>query len=290
MGISVIIPTFGRLDSLESLLESLQNQTVRDDLEILVIDQNDPGYFESNLSNMAKEDVNFIQGERPNVSLARNVGAKMAKNEWLLFMDDDLEPKPNFCSSLVKGLDHSQVDCLAPLVFDRRGKELALSELMNRKDRKIVDDRFIEVNDVISASFLIHKDCYDRVGGFDEVLFDYVRCTEDKDFFTRMNALGIRVMLDTKSQLFHKEEVEGGCELRKDEYWEQRLKFMKGWIYMVFKRNGGSHLMASDWWSLSRSSFLNKKTLSSGLGFFLMALSTFRSAHYETKMFWENRF
>ena len=65
-----------------------------------MVDQNKPGYFNETL-NAKLDGVTRIIQHIPNVSMARNNGFKRSTAPYILFLDDDLIPEPNFCK---KGL------------------------------------------------------------------------------------------------------------------------------------------------------------------------------------------
>ncbi|MDX1685594.1 MAG: glycosyltransferase, partial [Saprospiraceae bacterium] len=97
--LSVVIPTYQRSESLEKLVDCLVDQTIWDDMEVIVIDQNEPGYLTDVIPHAILKEVRLARSERPNVSLARNLGYEMSRAEVVLFIDDDLEPAREFCRS-----------------------------------------------------------------------------------------------------------------------------------------------------------------------------------------------
>ena len=283
--LSIVIPTYKRQASLARLLSALQEQSIRDQIEIIVVDQNEDGYLSQYMTQEQVHNIRFLRDVRPNVSLARNEGLNVAESDWVLFMDDDLVPEREFCELMLNSLSTNEMSCLAPLVYDERGKEHAHNELLLKPRVQNQAQDLIIVDDVISACFIITKELYNKIGGFDVQLFDFVRCTEDKDFFNRLNEVGKRVFVDRTIPLYHAEEIEGGCELRKDEYWQQRHKFMKGWVYMVFKSNNELRTTLKQRWKLYRSAFINRHAFSEGLSHILKSYKTLINAYNETREF-----
>jgi GT2 family glycosyltransferase len=94
--ISVIVPTYSRPHDLPDLLNSLLNQSVRP-LEIIVVDDT-PSPCIKNLCadyetrcNNAKIILRYVKNPRERSSaIARNFGAKIAKGDLLMFLDDDV--------------------------------------------------------------------------------------------------------------------------------------------------------------------------------------------------------
>ncbi len=106
MKISVIIPTYKRIDKLKDCLDSLLKQTFpKDEHEILVVEDG---------SHSGAEDlVKSLRGKFPNIryfwrtnagpAAARNVAIKDAKGEVCTFTDDDCTVPPDWLEKLWDG-------------------------------------------------------------------------------------------------------------------------------------------------------------------------------------------
>ncbi len=89
VNISILIPSYGRDSLLWDTLSALEQQ-MREGDEILVIDQNHPRLHPPQELQTLK--IRFF-GLRPaSLTRARNLGIQKAKNEVLLFLDDDIIP------------------------------------------------------------------------------------------------------------------------------------------------------------------------------------------------------
>lgn len=100
--ISVIIPTFNRIDLLERSIKSVLEQEY-DNIEILIV--NDGGespekLLQSLSSSRSIRYINLIKNS--GVSASRNTGLKLAQGEWIALLDDDDYYKENHISSLFK--------------------------------------------------------------------------------------------------------------------------------------------------------------------------------------------
>lgn len=262
MRLSVVIPTFGRQKEVQACVTALLAQE-KVNLEIMVIDQNDGNFLSDFLPTEIKNNIQLVQGLRPNVSLARNEGFRKTTNELILFIDDDLLPGPNFCWRAIKVLEeNTEIDALAPLIELKDGSADSNEKL--KTSSKSISEHLYQIPDTISAAFFIRRKVYEKVGGFDPHLFDLVKSTEDKEFFTRMNDNGFRLFLDTSLKILHLESQEGGCELRQTDYWINREKFIKGWFYIQRKRNQGRPLSLTQNIRLFRSAVFNLGVLRKG--------------------------
>ncbi len=90
MKISVVIPVYNTEKYLESCLESLINQTLKD-IEIICVNDGSTDGSTKILQNFAKKDerIKIISQENKGQSVARNAGIKSAKGEYIGFLDSD---------------------------------------------------------------------------------------------------------------------------------------------------------------------------------------------------------
>lgn len=102
MKVSVIIPTFNEEDVILDCIESLGEQTFQE-FEIIIIDDgstDNTGELISNLQKKIKE-IKFLKQKHKGPGAARNLGAKRAKGEILVFVDSDMTFDKNFIKNLI---------------------------------------------------------------------------------------------------------------------------------------------------------------------------------------------
>ena len=107
---SVIIPSVGRINYLNELLQSIYNQSSPPDEIIILLDNN----------NVCKEGAKFINKkdiceiifcDRLNLPQKRNYGALISESKYLFFSDDDDIWEYNKAELTIKSLKNSQVVC-----------------------------------------------------------------------------------------------------------------------------------------------------------------------------------
>ena len=108
--ISIIIPAYNEEKYLEKTLKSIHEQT-SDDCEIIVVANGCTDNTEK-IAQMYADRTFTIN--KPNVSLARNIGASHAKGEILLFLDADTRLSPNALEEI--SAQFSPSDAVATLV------------------------------------------------------------------------------------------------------------------------------------------------------------------------------
>jgi glycosyltransferase involved in cell wall biosynthesis len=95
---SVVVVTYRRPRELRLALEALEGQAGAPPHEVLIIDNDAESSARAVAAPFLARQVNWLYevNSRNNVSLARNVGAGLARGEWLVFLDDDCVPGPDW--------------------------------------------------------------------------------------------------------------------------------------------------------------------------------------------------
>ena len=122
--IAVIIPTYNRADTLKKCIDSVNNQTVQLN-EIIVIDDSSTDNTQSVLKSYDNITVSKTT-KNSGAQVARNIGIKAAKSEWIAFLDSDDEWLPDKIEkqlSILKSVNHNPFtlvhgDCI---VRDKQG-------------------------------------------------------------------------------------------------------------------------------------------------------------------------
>ena len=264
--LSIVIPTFRRKESLQRLLRRLLDQEGVSS-EIIVVDQNPPGYLGDILS--ASSSIRHLILPEPNASNARNRGFMASTGQHILFIDDDLVPATDFCRNAldVFGL-YPGINAFSPLVYNAEGRELALQQAASKRIAPPEKDNSgpFQITDTISAAIFFRRAYFEKTGGFDPLLFEFAKTAEDQEFFLRMRKRGMDLYFVPFVEIYHDEGIPGGCELRTADYWVSREKCMKSWAYrrrIHHTPPGG--LGATDLFQLARSGFLNREVLSAGV-------------------------
>ena len=176
--ISVIMPTYKRSDKLSRAIESVLAQTY-ENIEILVINDNEPddSYTESLKQRVRKykNDSRFhliIQEKHINGAVARNVGIKQAKGQYIAFLDDDdwwekekLEKQVAVLSNLDE--EWGGVSCKFTL-YNQNGE--VIGRTSKYQDGYIYKDILNLLSDVATGTLLLRHEALDHVGYFDENL------------------------------------------------------------------------------------------------------------------------
>lgn len=176
--VSVIIPTYRRSDMLDRAIKSVLNQTYKK-IELLLVNDNIPDdeYSRSLIQQVKQyeQDERFrlvSQEKHINGAVARNVGIKQAKGEYIAFLDDDDWWELNKLEEQVKELsklDESWggVSCKFTQ-YDENGKIIGKS--VKYSDGYIYKDILYLLSDVATGTLLLRHSALDMTRYFDEKL------------------------------------------------------------------------------------------------------------------------
>lgn len=186
MLISVIIPTFNRAEKLRNCLRSLENQTYRN-FEVIICDDGSTDNtksvvdeFRHNLKIIYDYDNNFGGPARP-----RNKGIKLAKGEFLAFLDSDdwwYSNKLEICKKYMKDYDLIYHDLDIFNDVKKKGR-LSSRELKGN----IFQDFLIYDNPIFNSSVLLRKIITEKIGLISEDR--NLIAVEDFDYWIRVSKI-----------------------------------------------------------------------------------------------------
>lgn len=112
--ISVIVPIYKVEKYLDRCVESIVNQTYKN-LEIILVDDGSPDNCPQMCDDWAKKDnrIKVIHKENGGLSDARNTGLKIAKGEYIAFVDSDDWIEKNYIQFLYKAILDNNADLSA---------------------------------------------------------------------------------------------------------------------------------------------------------------------------------
>ena len=103
--ISIIIPSYNSKGTIRHVLDSLQEQCREHSLEIIIVDSSDDNetrHFisEYDLLNLS----HIVLSEKTYPAKARNIGAKKATGNFLVFIDADACPAHDWVENIIKAI------------------------------------------------------------------------------------------------------------------------------------------------------------------------------------------
>jgi len=183
MKISVIIPTFNRLDLLKRAIESVLNQSIKP-YDIIVVDDGSTDDTSEMIQQKYKS-INLIQQKNSGVSAARNNGIKNAQGDWIALLDSDDEWGENKLEEQVNNLtDNPKYEfCHTNEIWIRNGIRVNQKK-RHKKYGGFIFDKCLDICRISPSSVLFNKNILNHVGSFDEKL----PVCEDYDLWLRITA------------------------------------------------------------------------------------------------------
>jgi len=178
---SIIIPTFNRRDFLHKAISTVIAQTFQD-WELVVVDDGSTDNTEQMVRAFEDPRIHFIFQSNHGVAHARNQGLKVAKGQWVAFLDSDDWWLPQKLNVFAQNIDHNP----DIKIFHSEETWFRQGELLNQKSKHQKPDGWVYLNALplccISISTaVIHNSVLEQVGHFDESL----PACEDYDFWLR---------------------------------------------------------------------------------------------------------
>ena len=257
--ISVIIVVWNSKAYLATCLSKLGIQTFQD-FEIILIDN---GSDDGALDNLEESYPSLhLKTKRLDTNhgfaVANNIGARLARGQWLALLNADAFPEPDWLENLLKTVkDHPDFSCFSsrqiqvknPGYLDGTGDAYHVSGVAWR--RNIDDpsnqfgDKLEEIFSPCAAAALYWRDAYLEVGGFDEDFFSYF---EDVDLGFRLRLSGYRALYVPDAVVYHVGSATLGMNSDFSLYYSHRnlvWTFFKNMPTNLFVRYFPAHIIVN---------------------------------------------
>jgi GT2 family glycosyltransferase len=216
--VSIVSLTYNKLDYTKKCLNALHKNTPKEYLDdVIVVDNNSTDETQSYLKSLKwvrlianKENLGFSGG--------CNQGAKAARGDILLFLNNDTEVRRGWLEPMLEALKNEKVAVTgSKLLFpdglvQHAGVVIANDHIprpiyyRESADRPYVNkEREFKV--VTAACMAIKKKVFEEVGGFDEV---YKNGMEDVDLCLKVFHQGYKTIYCPKSVVVHYESISHG--------------------------------------------------------------------------------
>ena len=164
--VSVIIPTFNRLNKVKRAIESAISQSHKP-LEVIVIDDGSDADMKHELKPyLSSNGLALIELEHSgNPGYLRKVGIGAAKGEWVAFLDDDDYWHPEKLAVQLRIAQSTNVSFISTLSGSTLSREQLFS-LGNEVFKQISRRSMLRQNLVTNSSVLVRKSLLQRVGGY----------------------------------------------------------------------------------------------------------------------------
>lgn len=208
--LSVVIPTYNRKQSLLRTLDALAQQTLSpEQFEVLVVsDGSTDGTAEAVSSVAYPYRFRYLEQANLGPSAARNNGMRASCGNVVVYVDDDIEPVPEFLALHAAAHDaDDQLVLIGPQSMPPRERfpvwiawEHRMLEMQYVKFRS--GEWKIGPNNLYSGNFSVRRANILEVGGFDERF----RRQEDVELGFRLAANGLHFAFEGRAIGYHRPE------------------------------------------------------------------------------------
>ena len=216
--LTVIIPTLNRPKTVWNTLLALESQSI-ESFEVIVIDQSDNA--PDILSNFSAEkyQYRFHHIEEKGLPNARNVAAKLALGDILVFIDDDVDPDDGLLDAYAREFERlgdeywliaGRIREPGTKMFKQTGSIVGGKITLYGKTLKNLDtDDQGECEWAAGGNFAVRRSRFLQIGGFSKRFIGNAML-EDADFSYRIRKAGGKVFYSPRPKLEHLRIPTGG--------------------------------------------------------------------------------
>lgn len=208
--ISVVVPTYNRLETLRHVVPSLSSQTLpRDRYEVLVCDsQSTDGTAAYLASPEVAENVRHLPGRYSGRAMARNAGIASARGKVVLFNDADIIASPDLLERHLARHRDAQEAAVVGLEVQVRDYDDYLRKRDNPEQRGSLHPRArkrLSWLYFLTGNASVKRRDLERVGGFDESFTGYGH--EDLELGFRLRRAGVEILYEPQAVNYHWQDV-----------------------------------------------------------------------------------
>lgn len=217
MRVSIVIPTYNKVELTGPCLEALVANTPEDLYEVVIVDNASSDGTQELLAQLGGDVRVVLNDTNEGFGPACNKGASMSRGEFVCFLNNDTLVQRQWLEHLVAAMDQdSRLAGVQPLLLYPDGRVNSAGDLVFGDQAWNYGKGFPDPNhpaiqqrrapDYASgACLLVRKSMFDAVGGFDD--FYAPAYYEDTDLSFAFRAKGWKVLYEPRARVVH---VEGG--------------------------------------------------------------------------------
>jgi len=175
--VSIIIPTYNRRQSIGRSIESVLNQTYRD-FELIIVDDGSTDNTKELVADFNDERIRYVRHEEnKGEAAARNTGIKAARCDYIAYQDSDDEWLPEKLARQIELLENASPE--VGVIYtgfwkaENHKRTYVPFSWVSQKNGDIHKE-LLKGNFIGSPVVLIKKECFNKVGLFDEKLRNLV--------------------------------------------------------------------------------------------------------------------
>jgi GT2 family glycosyltransferase len=260
MRVTVVIPTFNKVELTAACLSSLVDNTPDDLYEVVIVDNASSDGTRDLLGSLGGDIRLILNATNEGFGPACNKGAALAHGEFICFLNNDTVVQPGWLESLVAALDQdARLAAVQPLLLYPDGRVNSAGDLVFRnqawnygKGENADDPKFAmrRAPDYVSgACLVVRKAIFQDLGGFDDAYAPAYY--EDTDLSFAFRANGWKLLYEPLARVVH---VEGGtsesvlsADFKARQMEKNRQYFWNKWWHELESRPPASFDIIESW-------------------------------------------
>ncbi len=241
--VSIIVPTRNSVRVLSRCIDSVLDKSTYPNFELVILDNrsDDPRTLQYLEALSRRPDVRVVRYDQPfNYSAINNFGARHAKGEVLVFLNNDTEViTPDWLEEMVARALRADVGAVGAMLYypndtiQHAGVILGLGGVAGhaylgkpRGEPGQMDRARLaqDLSAVTGACMVMRRSVFEEVDGFDERL---AVAFNDVDLCLRVKARGYRILWTPFAELYHHEGISRGRDTVVSERFRREIAFMQ---------------------------------------------------------------
>lgn len=210
VSVSIIIPTYNRKNDLDKCLKSILKQTYKK-YEVIIIDNNSSDGTKDFIKRKYPFIKLIINKSNKGSSFAKNQGVLLSKGRYLWFLDSDSIVIHKNCLKDMYNISQNNPDigAIGGEIYTN-DSDIKINKLSPSGHSKCLSTQkkvtLLDVDYIATCNFFVKKSLIKDIGGFDTNFFFIC---EDTDASLKIKKRGYRIVIDSKSVVFHKISMKG---------------------------------------------------------------------------------
>ncbi len=240
MDFSIIIINYNTKELLRNCLNSIFIN-LKGEFEVIVVDNNSSDESVSMIKKEFKNKVLLIENKKnKGFGSANNQAVHLAVGKFLFFLNSDTIINNNILKNIYSKMKNNNIGILAPCLLLKNGEKQKYAygkfpNLFNSVLEKIKKDtNHHNIDWVSGAAFIIRKDVFNKIEGFDENYFMYF---EDIDLCKKVKNLNYKIIVNNETSLIHLggKSISKGVDRKKLYYKSQDYFYNKHYGILSFQ-------------------------------------------------------
>lgn len=262
--LSIIIPTYKRSENLIRAIESIFENKLNYEYEIIVVDDNgiNTEYQLENEKKLSKymllDNFYYLKHDvNKNGAVARNTGIKSANGRYITFLDDDDQFINNRVDEIIEIINEKTPDFLyTGCVFAKNGKIYKYIS-NNESNKYILIERLLKQDSFFGtgSNLVCRKEIVDEINGFDESFSRH----QDIEFAIRMLEKSNKIV-PVGSYLIQKNIDDSSNIPSFEKFLNVKEKFLDKYKYIIesFDFNQQKNIYIINYYELLANALLKK--------------------------------